>query len=121
MKDVKFPVVIKDGNSLITFTDAETATTESGAVFVSSLADMMYRVESGKAVIVVTEEVGEIFITHTGLELVPASKYFAYFEGGQFEISPEAKLNIDWSLKTTGRYVVSRQWFDLFTGEKYEY
>lgn len=69
----------------------------------------------------VIKEIGELFITHTGIELVPVKKYFAYFDGGQFEITEQAKINIEWALKTEGRYVVSRQWFDLFGGEKYEY
>lgn len=61
-----------------------------------------------------------LFITHTGLEIV-SRKYYAYFDGGQFEISQQAKMNIDWALSQTGRYVVTKQWFDLFDGEKYEY
>lgn len=46
---MKFPVKIKDGKSIITFTDENNGTFESGAICFSNLADMMVRVESGKA------------------------------------------------------------------------
>lgn len=49
---MKFPVVIKDGKSTITFTSNEHGTYESGAACMSTLEDMMVRVDSGKASIV---------------------------------------------------------------------
>lgn len=49
---MKFPVTIQEGNTTVTFTDPENGTFASGAKCVSSLADLMVRVGSGKAVIV---------------------------------------------------------------------
>lgn len=51
---MKFPVIIKDGKSTITFTSNDHGTYESGAVCMSSLEDMMVRVNSGKASLVVS-------------------------------------------------------------------
>lgn len=51
---MKFPVIIKDGNSTITFTGNDHGTYESGAACMSTLEDMMIRVNSGKASIVTT-------------------------------------------------------------------
>jgi hypothetical protein len=59
-------------------------------------------------------------ITHTGKE-IDSGKIFAYFDRGQFEISLQAKLNIDWAIKTQGGYSVDRNWFDTFPGIKYEW
>lgn len=49
---MKFPVIIKDGKSTITFTSNNQGTYESGATCMSTLEDMMIRVNSGKASIV---------------------------------------------------------------------
>ena len=49
---MKFPVIIKDGKSTITFTSNDQGTYESGAACMSTLEDMMIRVNSGKASIV---------------------------------------------------------------------
>lgn len=46
---MKFPVIIKEGNSFITFTSNEEGFYESGARCVSSLSDLMVRVDAGKA------------------------------------------------------------------------
>lgn len=46
---MKFPVIIKDGKSTITFTGNDHGTYESGAACMSTLEDMMIRVNSGKA------------------------------------------------------------------------
>lgn len=51
---MKFPVIIKDGKSTITFTGNDHGTYESGAACMSTLEDMMIRVNSGKASIVTT-------------------------------------------------------------------
>lgn len=51
---MKFPVIIKDGKSTITFTGNDHGTYESGAACMSTLEDMMIRVKSGKASIVTT-------------------------------------------------------------------
>lgn len=61
MQNVKFPVVIVDGPDVITFTTAENGTFQNGTPCASSLADMMIRVESGKAQIVINTS--EIVIT----------------------------------------------------------
>lgn len=119
MKNVTFPIIIKEGQTLVTFTDEFTGTYESGVKCVSFLSDYLIRVESGKAEIV-NNPASMILVTHTGFE-VASGKTFAYFNGGQFEISADSKLNIDWSIRKSGFYRVSRQWFDLFDGEKYEY
>lgn len=50
---MKFPVIIKDGKSTITFTSNDHGTYESGAACMSTLEDMMVRVNSGKASVVV--------------------------------------------------------------------
>lgn len=49
---MKFPVTIKDGKSTITFTSNDQGTYESGATCMSTLDDVMIRVNSGKASIV---------------------------------------------------------------------
>lgn len=49
---MKFPVTIRDGESTITFTSNNQGTYESGATCMSTLEDMMLRVNSGKASIV---------------------------------------------------------------------
>lgn len=59
-------------------------------------------------------------ITHTGLE-VTTGILFAYFDGGQFEITQQARMNINWELRSGRGYEVSRQWFDNFSGIKYLY
>lgn len=46
---MKFPVIIKEGNSFITFTSNEEGFYESGARCVSTLSDLMVRVDAGKA------------------------------------------------------------------------
>lgn len=120
MTNTNFPVIIRDGKSVITFTSENSATYENGKICHSSLSDMMIRVGYGTARIVKQVEIGDLVITHTGIEIA-SGKIFAYFEGGQFEITQQAKINIDWKLKTGNGYHVSRQWFDLFNGEKYEY
>lgn len=51
---MKFPVIIKDGKSTITFTSNDHGTYESGAACMSTLEDMMIRVNSGKASIITT-------------------------------------------------------------------
>lgn len=39
-----------------------------------------------------------ISISHTGLEIV-SGKYYAYHDFGQFEITHEQKLKLDWKLR----------------------
>jgi hypothetical protein len=52
MKKVTFPAVIKDGNSVITFTSENVGTYASGAACMSSLSDYLVRVEAGSAILV---------------------------------------------------------------------
>lgn len=82
MKNVTFPVTIKEGKSLITFTDANNGTyNESGAVCVSSLADLMVRVESGAA-----EMMNIIVIEGVSFERV-SGKYWAHHSAGRFTLT----------------------------------
>lgn len=81
MKNVTFPVTIKEGKSLITFTDANNGTYESGAVCVSSLADLMVRVESGAA-----EMMNIITIESVSFERV-SGKYWAHHSAGRFTLT----------------------------------
>lgn len=120
MTNATFPIIIQDGKSVITFTSENSATYENGEVCFSSLEDMMVRVGYGTAKIVEQKQIGDLVITHTGLEIT-SGKFFAYFVGGQFEITKQGQMNIDLALSTGNGYRVSRQWFDMFTGEKYEH
>ncbi|WMX18775.1 hypothetical protein [Escherichia phage vB_EcoP_PAS7] len=52
IQSMNFPVIIKDGKSVITFTSKEEGTYESGTACMSSLEDMIVRVQVGKASIV---------------------------------------------------------------------
>lgn len=52
MENQSFPIIIKDGRSVITFTDAENGTYASGEKCVSSLADYMVCVLAGNVTIV---------------------------------------------------------------------
>jgi predicted neuraminidase len=74
---MKFPIVIKDGNDLITFTGENKrsgtnpeAHYQNGAVVHSSLADMMLRVESGKAFIVISAESPIVVVRVPGTERI---------------------------------------------------
>ena len=53
---MKFPVIINEGNNFITFTSNEEGFYESGVRCVSSLSDLMVRVESGKAEAITPKE-----------------------------------------------------------------
>lgn len=55
VNQMNFPVTIKDGKSTITFTSNDHGTYESGAACMSTLEDMMVRVEAGSATIVSSE------------------------------------------------------------------
>ena len=82
MKNVTFPVTIKEGKSLITFTDANNGTyNDSGAVCVSSLADLMVRVDSGAA-----EMMNIIVIEGVSFERV-SGKHWAHHSAGRFTLT----------------------------------
>ena len=62
----------------------------------------------------------KISITHTGFCVVEFS-YYAYHDGGQFEISHNEALNIDWKLKSKGEYSITRAEYEARNGAKYIY
>lgn len=57
---MKFPIMIKDGASTITFISADCGTYENGTKCMSSLEDIMVRVEAGSASIITILKLTEI-------------------------------------------------------------
>lgn len=100
MKNVTFPVTIKEGKSLITFTDANNGTYESGAVCVSSLADLMVRVESGAA-----EMMNIITIESVSFERV-SGKYWAHHSAGRFTLTKTEHDEIKAEIIKSGKFKI---------------
>ena len=101
MKNVTFPVTIKEGKSLITFTDANNGTyNESGAVCVSSLADLMVRVDSGAA-----EMMNIITIEGVSFERV-SGKYWAHHSAGRFTLTKAEHDEMKAEINKSGKFEI---------------
>ena len=61
-----------------------------------------------------------IKVTKAGREIT-SGKCFAYFDNGQFEVSHDEMLRINFKIQCGETYEVTREWFDAFDGVKYEY
>lgn len=62
----------------------------------------------------------KIAITHTGFCIVELA-YYAFHDGGQFEISQQEAININWKLKSKGEFSVTRAEYEARNGAKYIY
>lgn len=62
----------------------------------------------------------KISITHTGYCIVEFC-YYAFHDGGQFEISQQESMNINWKLQTVGEFSISRAEYEARNGAKYIY
>lgn len=102
MKNVTFPVVIKEGKSLITFTDPNNGTYESGAVCVSSLADLMVRVEGEEA-----EMMSIITINDVSYECV-SGKYWAHHSAGRFTLTKAEHDEMKAEIIRSGKYIIMK-------------
>lgn len=102
MKNVTFPVVIKDGVDVITFTDADHGTYENGAACMSSLADMMVRVESGAATMATIITVNNVSFEHV------SGKYWAHHNDGRFTLTKAEHDEMKAEIIRSGKYVIMK-------------
>lgn len=113
MKNVTFPVTIKEGKSLITFTDANNGTyNESGAVCVSSLADLMVRVESGAA-----EMMNIITIEAVSFERV-SGKHWAHHSAGRFTLTKAEHDEMKAEIIKSGKFEIVKRHGVTFDARK---